>query len=48
MVMQGYKQTEIGMVPVKWSVSDYMPQWQERKKLLNESKLDYMDSDFEE
>lgn len=23
MVMQGYKQTEIGMVPVKWSVSDF-------------------------
>ena len=23
-----------------------MPQWQERKRLLNESKLDYMDSDF--
>ena len=29
-------------------LNQYMPQWQERKKLLNESKLDYMDSDFEE
>ena len=27
-------------------LNQYMPQWQERKKLLNESKLDYMDSDF--
>ena len=25
-------------------LDQYMPQWQERKKLLNESKLDYMDS----
>lgn len=29
-------------------LDQYMPQWQERKRLLNESKLDYMDSDFEE
>ena len=28
-------------------LDQYMPQWQERKRLLNESKLDYMDSDFE-
>ena len=27
-------------------LDQYMPQWQERKRLLNESKLDYMDSDF--
>ena len=29
-------------------LNQYMPQWQERKRLLNESKLDYMDSDFKE
>lgn len=28
-------------------LDQHMPQWQERKKLLNESKLDYMDSSFE-
>lgn len=28
-------------------LDQYMPQWQERKKLLNESKLDYMDSNLE-
>lgn len=28
-------------------LDQHMPQWQERKKLLNESKLDYMDSHFE-
>ena len=28
-------------------LDQHMPQWQERKKLLNESKLDYMDSNFE-
>lgn len=28
-------------------MDQYMPQWRERKKLLNESKLDYMDSRFE-
>lgn len=28
-------------------LDQHMPRWQERKKLLNESKLDYMDSPFE-
>lgn len=28
-------------------LDQHMPQWQERKKLLNESKLDFMDSNFE-
>ncbi len=28
-------------------MNQYMPQWRERKKLLNESRLDYMDSRLE-
>ena len=28
-------------------LDQHMPQWQERKKLLNESKLDYMVSNLE-
>ena len=28
-------------------LDQHMPQWRERKMLLNESKLDYMDSIFE-